>query len=149
MRAPRRSRASQARYCGLALASVSVSTFNMDFELLPQRVEINVELGRVARGQGRRALCSRKSDRMVGLHPSWPARQHDHPLRHAHRFADIVGDKDRRLLLAAQVGMRMPEISDSSVLLPQPLWPMMATNSPGAIEIETSFNASVSPSRPK
>ena len=45
--------------------------------------------------------------------------------------------------------MRMPEISDSSVLLPQPLWPMMATNSPGAIEIETSFNASVSPSRPK
>ena len=25
----------------------------------------------------------------------------------------------------------MPEISDSSVLLPQPLWPMMATNSPG------------------
>ena len=24
----------------------------------------------------------------------------------------------------------MPEISDSSVLLPQPLWPMMATNSP-------------------
>jgi hypothetical protein len=39
----------------------------------------------------------------------------------------------------------MPEISDNSVLLPQPLWPMMATNSPGAIEIETSLSASVSP----
>src|SRR5215472_10963624 len=45
--------------------------------------------------------------------------------------------------------MRMPEISDKSVLLPQPLCPMMATNSPGAIEIETSLSASVSPSRPK
>ena len=39
----------------------------------------------------------------------------------------------------------MPEISDSSVLLPQPLWPMMATNSPGAIESEMSLSASVSP----
>src|SRR5262245_58695239 len=45
--------------------------------------------------------------------------------------------------------MRMPEISDKSVLLPQPLCPMMATNSPGAIKIETSLSASVSPSRPK
>ena len=40
----------------------------------------------------------------------------------------------------------MPEISDSSVLLPQPLWPMMATNSPGAIFSEMSLSASVSPS---
>jgi hypothetical protein len=47
------------------------------------------------------------------------------------------------------VGMRMPEISESSVLLPQPLCPMMATNSPGLIEIEMSLSASVSPSRPK
>jgi hypothetical protein len=43
----------------------------------------------------------------------------------------------------------MPEISDSSVLLPQPLCPMIATNSPGAIAIETSLRASVSPSSPK
>ena len=30
----------------------------------------------------------------------------------------------------------MPEISDSSVLLPQPLGPMTATNSPGATASE-------------
>ncbi len=47
------------------------------------------------------------------------------------------------------VGARMPEISDNSVLLPQPLWPMMATNSPGAIFSDMSLSASVSPSRPK
>jgi len=47
------------------------------------------------------------------------------------------------------VGLRMPEISDSSVLLPQPLCPMMATNAPGAIDSEMSLSASVSPSRPK
>src|ERR671936_238207 len=49
MKWPRRSRASQARYCGLGAATVSASTFDMDFELLPQRVEIAVELRRVAR----------------------------------------------------------------------------------------------------
>ena len=36
----------------------------------------------------------------------------------------------------------MPEISDGSVLLPQPLWPMMATNSPAATESEMSLSAS-------
>jgi hypothetical protein len=43
----------------------------------------------------------------------------------------------------------MPEISDRRVLLPQPLCPMIATNSPGAIEIEIPSSASISPSRLK
>src|SRR6266508_5898603 len=92
MRWPRRSRASQARYCGLGAATLSASAFDMDFELLPQRVEIAVELGGVARRQRRRAspIHRRKADCMVGLHPSGPAREDDHSLGHAHRFADLV-----------------------------------------------------------
>jgi hypothetical protein len=50
---------------------------------------------------------------------------------------------------APPVGRRMPEMSDRSVLLPQPLCPMMATNSPAAIASEMPRSASVSPSRPK
>src|SRR5215475_232413 len=102
MRWPRRSRASQARYCGLGAATVSASTFDMDFELLPQRVEIAVELRRVARRERRRtsAVRAREADRMVRLYLSGPARQDDHPLGHAHRLADVVGDQDRGFLLA-------------------------------------------------
>src|ERR671935_2818382 len=96
MKWPRRSRASQARYCGLGAATVSASTFDMDFELLPQRVEIAVELRRVARRERRRTcpVRAREADRMVRLYPSGPARQDDHPLGHAHRLADVVGDQD-------------------------------------------------------
>jgi len=43
----------------------------------------------------------------------------------------------------------MPEMSESSVLLPQPLWPMMATNAQAGIASEMPLSASVSPSRPK
>jgi hypothetical protein len=50
---------------------------------------------------------------------------------------------------APSVGCRMPEINDNSVLLPQPLWPMMATNSPGETLSEMSLSASVSPVSPK
>src|SRR6516225_9932803 len=117
MRWPRRSRASQARYCGLGEATVSASTFDMDFELLPQRVEIAVEFGRVARRQGRQArpVSCRKADRMIGLHSSGPAREHDYPLRHAHRLANVVGHQDCGLLLPAQdhgdfVGERQPRL---------------------------------------
>src|SRR5262249_44904099 len=44
----RRSRRSQSRYCGLGLGvrcgPPTVSAFDMDLELLPQRVEVAVEL---------------------------------------------------------------------------------------------------------
>src|SRR5215831_3544217 len=117
MRWPRRSRASQARYCGLGDATVSASTFDMDFELLPQGVEITVELWRIARRQRHRppAVHGGKADRVVGLHPSGPAREHDHPLRHAHGLADIVSDEDCGFLFAAQddgnfVGQRQPRL---------------------------------------
>src|SRR5262249_29012132 len=117
MRWPRRSRASQARYCGLGGATVSASTFDMDFELLPQRVEITVELWRIARRQWRRppAVHAGKGARVASLHPSGPARQHDYPLRHAHGLADIVSDEDRGFLFAAQddgnfVGQRQPRL---------------------------------------
>src|SRR5216683_6044247 len=100
---PRRSRRSQSRYCGLAPASAT-STFDMDFELLPEGVEIAVELGRVARRERRRALAvrGREADRAVGFHLSGPAREHDYPLGHADRFADIVGHEDGGLALATE-----------------------------------------------
>src|SRR6476646_9035484 len=102
MKWPRRSRASQARYCGLGTATVSASAFDMDFELLPQGVEIAVELRRVARGERRRArpVRGREADCMVRLHASGPARQDDHPLGHAHGIAAIVRDQARGFLLA-------------------------------------------------
>ncbi len=42
-------------------------------------------------------------------------------------------------------GSRMPATIDSSVLLPQPDWPMMLTNSPGATASEMLSSACVSP----
>src|SRR5262249_40079858 len=87
LRRPRRWRLRQARYCGLALASAPASTwapiwpstFDMDFELLPERVEVAVELGRVAGGEwGRaRSIGGGEADRMLGFHLPGPARQHD------------------------------------------------------------------------
>ncbi|CFT88139.1 Uncharacterised protein [Bordetella pertussis] len=47
---------------------------------------------------------------------------------------------------APEVGGISPAISDSSVLLPQPLWPIRLTNSPGASENDTLDRASVLPS---
>src|SRR6266849_3014872 len=77
---PRRSRCSHWRYCGLVPAAVAVSAFDMDFELLPERVEIAVELGRVARGERCRAGAARRreADRMLGFDLPGTARQHDH-----------------------------------------------------------------------
>src|SRR6266849_8199459 len=87
---PRRSRCSHWRYCGLVPAAVTVSAFDMDFELLPERVEIAVELGRVARGERRRAgtVGGGEADRMLRFHLPRTARQHDHALGHADRLAD-------------------------------------------------------------
>ena len=56
----RRSRRSHARYCGLGAAIAGDSSaFDMDFELLPERVEVAVELRRVARRERRRARAVR------------------------------------------------------------------------------------------
>src|SRR5215471_16818110 len=97
---PRRSRLSQSRYCGLAV----ISTVDMNLELLPQRVEIAVELRRIAGRERRRApaIGRREADRVIRFHPPRPAREDDHPLRHADRLADVVGDQDRGLALAPQ-----------------------------------------------
>src|SRR6266851_5609641 len=91
---PRRSRASQSRYCGLAAAAAAESAFDMDFELLPEGVEIAVELRRVARGERGRAGTAgcREADRMVRFDLPGAARQHDDSFGHADRFADVVGD---------------------------------------------------------
>src|SRR5215204_2671635 len=64
---PRRSRCSHWRYCGLVPAAVAVSAFDMNFELLPERVEVAVELRRVARGEWRRAgaVGCGEADRML------------------------------------------------------------------------------------
>src|SRR5262249_29824331 len=104
MRWPRRSRSSQARYCGLGPTTTSGSTFDMDLELLPQHVEVGVELRRIARFERSRAraIAGCKADRMFRLHPSGPPRQHDDAFGHADRFADVMGDEDRRLALAPQ-----------------------------------------------
>src|SRR4029079_18985841 len=88
----RRCRRSHWRYCGLGVTGPAVSTFDMDFELLPEGVEIAIELGRAARGEGRRALAVAgvEADRVLRLHPARPARQHDHPFGQADGLADIV-----------------------------------------------------------
>src|SRR5258708_22704335 len=54
-RRPRRSRRSHARYAGLGPAVAARSAFDMDFELLPEGVEVAVELAPVAGRQGRGA----------------------------------------------------------------------------------------------
>src|SRR6187200_3433129 len=110
IRRVRRSRRSQLPYCALgtgrapaanavsALGSSAFGTspFNMDFKLLPKRVEVAVELRRVARGErcGAAAIGTREVDRMVGFHAARPPRQHDYPLRHADRLADVVRHQD-------------------------------------------------------
>src|SRR6478609_3741044 len=50
------------------------------------------------------------------------------------------------IITAPDVGGINPAISDSKVLLPQPLWPIRLTNSPGANVNDTFDSASVSPS---
>src|SRR5581483_3569454 len=84
----RRSRRSHSRYCGLW--ATAGSAFDMDFELLPERVEVLIELGRVARGERRRpaAVRARELDAVIRFHPAGPPRQHDDALRHADRFPD-------------------------------------------------------------
>src|SRR5579883_345431 len=107
-RRSRCSRASHARYSGLApmegATDAAVSTFDMDLELLPERVEVAVELGRVARREWRRPRAVRRDElnRAVGFHPPGPAREHHDALGHAHRLADVVRHQDRGLALAAQ-----------------------------------------------
>src|SRR5436190_22809237 len=89
---PRRSRASQCRYCMLGAniesANVADSAFDMDFKLLPKRVEIFVELRRIARRKRARPppVETGKSNGVVGFHLTWPARKHDDALRHADRL---------------------------------------------------------------
>src|SRR5581483_8248303 len=110
-----RSRRSQSRYCGLASTFKASSAFDMDIELLPEGAEIIVELRGIARRHGGEpaAILSGKPDRMLRLHLARPPRQHDHALGHADCFADIVGDEDHGLGLAAQnvgdlIGEREP-----------------------------------------
>src|SRR6476646_4993189 len=105
----RRSRRSQPRYCKLAVAAGTSSTFgtspfNMDFELLPEGIEVTVELGRVTRGEWRRppAIRAREPDDMVRLHAPRSPRQHDDPLGHADRLTDVVRHQDRGLALTAE-----------------------------------------------
>src|ERR1700730_3391376 len=103
-RRPRRSRASHSRYCRLAVAIVSCSTLDMDFELLPQRVEIAVELRRVARLECCRAspVIGCKGYGMIRFHLAGTAREHDDAFRHADRFADVVRYQDGCLAFSAQ-----------------------------------------------
>src|SRR5215467_306553 len=109
-RRPRRSRRSQSRYCGdgfsvmPARPSAIASTFHMDFKLPPQGVEIDVELRRAACRQWRRTRRSRRgeADYVIRFDLARPPRQHDDPLRHAYRLADVVGNEDHGLALAAQ-----------------------------------------------
>src|SRR3954453_15053586 len=74
----RRSCRSQVRYCALGDAGASevlaVSTFDMDFELLPQGIEVAVDLRCVARRERSRAAAVRagEPDHMVGLHATRP-----------------------------------------------------------------------------
>src|ERR1700726_3241772 len=88
LRRPRRSRASQYRYCRLAPWATSCSTFDMHFELPPESVEIPIEFRSVARLEGGEAAAAacRESDRMIRLYLSRTAREHDDALRHADRF---------------------------------------------------------------
>src|ERR671934_2263600 len=89
---PRRSRLSHSRYCKLGFASAAASTFDMDLELLPERVEVPVEFRRVARREWSRTAAVRtgEADRMVRFELPRPARQHDHPLGHADRLSDVM-----------------------------------------------------------
>src|SRR3954469_23075778 len=81
---PRRSRRSQSRYCGLGVLGrdpPAVSAFDMDLKLLPERVEVAVELGRIARRERPRpAAIGSVTDVVLRLHPPGPPRQHDDAL---------------------------------------------------------------------
>src|SRR4051812_38052596 len=103
----RRSRRSQSRYCGLGLKGrcgpPAVSAFDMNLELLPQRVEVAVELRRVSRRERRRlAAIGGVADHVLRLHPARPSRQHHHTLRHTDRLTDVVGHEDRGLAFAPE-----------------------------------------------
>ena len=113
VRRVRRSRRSQSRYCGLGMGvrprpapfqpcALQPSTWTSSS--FQRRVEVAVELGRVARGERRRAAAigAGEADGMVRLHAARPPRQHDDALRHADRLADVVRHQDRGLALAAQ-----------------------------------------------
>src|SRR5262249_11105381 len=113
----RRSPRSHSAYCGLAAAANASSAFDMDFELLPEGVEVFVEFRRIARGERSGAPPVRRceADRVVRLDLAGPARQYDDPLGHADRLADVVGDEDRGLTFAPQnlghlVGERDPRL---------------------------------------
>src|SRR5271169_2530889 len=89
---PRRSRRSHARYCGLGLtAAPTDSAFDMDFELLPEGVEIPVEFRRIARCEWSRTgpVASREANAMFRLDPARAPRQHDDTIGHADGLADI------------------------------------------------------------
>src|SRR5262245_51479298 len=87
---PRFSRRSHSRYRGLRLLAAPAAgpgvdlAIDMDLDLLPQRVEIAVELGRATRRKRRRTAVAAvgERDRMVRLHPPGPPRQHNYPLGH-------------------------------------------------------------------
>src|SRR3954451_25497747 len=74
-----RSRRSHSRYCGLW--ATAGSAFDMDLELLPERVEILIELGRVARGERRRpaAVAAPELKAGVRFYPARPPRPPQHP----------------------------------------------------------------------
>ena len=66
--------------------------------------------------------------------------------------ADLAGRPRHRHAVDQHFAFgRLDDAGDhrQQVLLPQPLGPMMAANSPGAMLNEMSFSASVSPPRPK
>src|SRR5216683_6882167 len=113
----RRSPRSHSAYCGLAAAANDSLAFDMDFELLPEGVEVFVEFRRIARGErsGAPAVGGLEADRVVRLDLAGPARQHDDALGHADRLADVVGHEDRGLAFAPQnlrhlVGERDPRL---------------------------------------
>src|SRR4051812_40393565 len=102
MKRVRRSRRSQSRYCGLAVragaSSFGALSLDMDLELLPEGVEVAVELRRIPRRKWRRApsVAAREANGVLGFHTAGTPRQHNDPLRHADRLADVVRHEDRR-----------------------------------------------------
>src|SRR2546430_13532045 len=68
----RRSPRSHSAYCGLAAAANASSAFDMDFELLPEGVEVFVEFRRIARGErsGAPTVGGREADRRSEEHTS-------------------------------------------------------------------------------
>src|SRR5262249_49406806 len=81
----RRSPRSHSAYGGLAAAASASSAFDMDFELLPERVEVFVKFRRIARGErsGPLTVGRREPDRMVRLDLAGPARRANTMIRSA------------------------------------------------------------------